>query len=401
MVNTKHDVRSYESTCRAGESDYKREIYDGNLLYESYLKAKKNSSWKSKVQKFEMSYLLELSRMQQELINKEYKFYPTTKFILHERGKTRPITGEEIQDRIVKHALCDGIINPAIKKYLIYDSGASVKGKGLKFTRERLLKHLRHYYITHGSNDGYILLIDFSKYYDNIVHQTLMDMFNKYIQDEYALWLLKESMKRSRIDVSYMDDDEYANCMNVLFNSLDYNKIDSELLTGEKYMDKHLNLGDQISQSSGILYRSPIDKYIKIVQGIKLYAAYNDDCYIIHESKEFLETLLIDIIKIADSLGITINIKKTRICKLSDTWKFLQIKYSLTETGRIIQKINPKRLTAMRKKMKKLAGVLSEFDFNIWFVSWFNNYYKLMSKKQRKNMNKLFEKLVEEAYHNV
>ena len=79
-----------------------------------------------------------------------YKFKPQSKFIMNERGKTRVIKGEQIHDRIVKHALCDEIVNPAIKKYLIYDNGASIKGKGIKFTRDRLLKHLRKFYSMYG-----------------------------------------------------------------------------------------------------------------------------------------------------------------------------------------------------------------------------------------------------------
>lgn len=39
---------------------------------------------------------------------------------------------------------------------------------------------------------------------------------------------------------------------------------------------------------------------------------------------------------------------------MSVHWRYLQVQYSLTDTGRIIQKINPKRLTAMRRKIRRL-----------------------------------------------
>ena len=120
-----------------------------------------------------------------------------------------------------------------------------------------------------------------------------------------------------------------------------------------------------------------------------------DDSYAIHESKEFLQELLEDIIEIANELGITVNTRKTRICKLSEHWRFLQVQYSLTDTGRVIQKINPKRLTAMRRKMKKLAPKLTEKEFTDFYKSWFKNHYKIMSKKQRSNMDTLFNQLKE------
>lgn len=389
MVNTKHDTSSYESR------GYQREIFDGNVLYEAYLRAKKGSDWKPQVQKFEMNYLLELSKMQKDLANMEYEFLPTTNFTLNERGKTRRITGEQIQDRVVKHALCDEVLNPSIERFLIYDNGASLVGKGISFTRRRLVTHLRKYYAQHKSNEGYILLIDFSKYYDNIRHDVLMKLFEKYVDDEHALWLLRKTIERSRVDVSYMADDEYENCLNTLFDSLLYQYMNKSLLTGEKYMGKHLNIGDQVAQTAGMSYRILIDNYVKIVRGVKFYAGYMDDSYAIHESKEFLEELLEDIIEVAAEMGITVNTRKTRICKLSEHWRFLQVQYSLTETGRVIQKINPKRLTAMRRKMKKLAPKLTEKDFTDFYKSWFKNHYKLMSKQQRSNMDILFEQLKE------
>lgn len=394
MVNTKHDTDIYECACN-GRNGYQREIFDGNALYDAYIKAKRGSDWKPQVQKFEMNYLLELAPMQEDLRDMEYEFLPTTSFTLHERGKTRHITGEQIPDRIVKHSLCDEVLNPTLERYLIFDNGASVEGKGIDFTRQRLLKHLRRYYTEHGSNEGYILLIDFSKYYDNIRHDVLIELIEKYVTDEHARWLLRKTVERSQVDVSYMDYEEYENCLNKLFDSLIHQNIDKKLLTGEKFMAKHLNIGDQVAQTSGISYRIPLDNYAKIVRSMKYYAGYMDDTYAIHESKEFLEEFLEEYIEIAADMGITVNTRKTRICKLSECWRFLQVQYSLTDTGRVIQKINPKRLTDMRRRMKKVAPKLTEKEFTDWYKSWFKNHYKLMSKQQRLNMDTLFNQLKE------
>ena len=400
MVNTKHDTHSYESTSN-GERGYQREIFDGNVLYESFLRAKQGSDWKPQVQRFEMNYLFELAELQKELESDSYTFQPSTEFTLHERGKVRRITGEQIKDRVSKHALCDEILTPSVRKYLIYDNSASIKGKGIDFARKRLLVHLRKYYHQHGSNDGYILLIDFSKYYDNIQHEKLMEQFEKYIHDEKALSFLRAVIDRSKVDVSYMTDEEYAGCMDRVFNSLEYQDVDKRLLTGEKFMRKHLNIGDQVAQVAGIIYPIPIDNYVKIVKGVKFYGRYMDDSYAIHESKEFLEELLQGIIAVANELGITVNTSKTRICKLSSLWRFLQVQYSLTDTGRVIQKINPKRLTNMRRKMKKLVHILTEKEFDDWYGSWFRNHYRIMSRLQRENMDTLYNQLKKEVYHNV
>lgn len=390
MVKAKHDATSYESR------GYQREIYDGNALYDAMRKAEQGSDWKPQVQKYEMTYLLGLAKMQTELLNRKYQFLPSSDFILRERGKVRFVSGEQFPDRIVKHSLCDEVLTPSIKPYLIYDNGASQEGKGIDFTRRRLMTHLRTYYAEHGSNEGYILLMDYSKYYDNIRHDILLDLFRKYVHDDLAIWLIEKILQRSRVDVSYMTDEEYRVCMNEVFNSLEHDQIDRSLLTGEKFMDKHMNIGDQVAQIAGILYPTPVDNYVKIVKGVKRYARYTDDSYAIHESREFLEELRYEVISVAASIGITVNPHKTRICKLSDYWRFLQIQYSLTDTGRVVHKINPERVTTMRRKEKKLVDVMEPVEFDDWHNSWSKNHYKNMSKIQRSNLEELHTHLKEE-----
>ena len=389
IVNTKHDTGSYD--C----SGYQREIYDGNALYEAFLKSKKGSDWKDSVQRFETNYLLHLAKIQKELKEETYEFKTGNSFILRERGKIRCITGELIEDRIVKHALCDEILTPATKKYLIYDNSASQTGKGIDFARRRLERHLHEFYMRNQSNDGYILLMDCSKYYDNLRHEEIMKRFSQYVDNPLAIRLLKKSIHNERIDVSYMSFEEYSKCMDMVFDSLEYAKIDPSFLTGEKFMSKHLNIGNQVAQNAGFTYRIPIDNYIKIIKGVKLYGAYNDDSYAIHENKDFLIQLADDIRKEANKIGITINANKTRICKLSSKWRYLQIQYSLTNTGRVIHKINPKRITAMRRKVKKLSGRLQDKEFENWYRSWLKGNIKYMGKKQRNEMDNLFKKLIE------
>ena len=115
---------------------------------------------------------------------------PFVEFELNERGKKRHIKSLHISDRVLQRALCDYILEPSIRKYLIYDNGASIKGKGIDFTKRRLVTHLHKYYSKHGS-EGYILLCDFKKYFDSIPHDKLILMFGKYIHDEKSISISK------------------------------------------------------------------------------------------------------------------------------------------------------------------------------------------------------------------
>lgn len=191
---------------------------------------------------------------------------------------------------------------------------------------------------------------------------------------------------------------EYETCMTDTFNKLEYRNIPKEKLTGEKWMEKSVNIGDQLSQVIGIYYPYPIDNYVKYVRRQKFYGRYMDDWYIMNPSKEELEDLLENICKIAAELGIHINRKKTRIVKISSKYKFLQIKYTLTDIGKVIKRINPDRVTAMRRKLKKLAVKVGneEADYNNvenMFRGWMGGHYKLLSREQRKNLIQLYEDL--------
>jgi hypothetical protein len=377
---------------------YEEIVCDANNLYGAYKASVKGSKWKESTQKFMMNFLRHIFSIQEDLVNRTLQTGSTDEFSLSERGRVRPITSLQTKDRIVRHVLCDEVLLPEVRKHIIYDNGASIKGRGISHSRNRFEVHLRKYYKAHG-NDGYILFGDFSKFYDNIIHsiakKELLRLFN---DDEFIDWLLTLIFEDFRIDVSFMSDEEYANCLTDTFNKLDYRLISKELLTGEKWMDKSVNIGDQLSQVIGIYYPYRIDNYVKYVRSQKFYGRYMDDWYIMSPSKEELMDLLSNIRLITDELGIHINEKKTHIAKISGTYKYLQVKYSVTSSGKIIKRINPDRITAMRRKLKKLAvkvqngEVLYENVENM-FRSWMGSFYKLLSKEQRLNLISLYEDL--------
>ena len=308
----------------------------------------------------------------------------------------------QIKDRIVRHALCDEVILPEVKKHIIYDNCASIKGRGISRQRFRFEVHLRKYYKLHG-NEGWILFGDFSKFYDNIIHEIAKrELLKLFDDDKFIGWLLTLIFDGFKIDVSYMTDEEYANCMESTFNKNEYRKIPKEKLTGEKWMAKSVNIGDQLSQIVGIYYPYRIDNYVKYVMSQKFYGRYMDDWYVMNPDKQVLLNILDGIRTIANELGIHINEKKTRIVKISSTYKFLQIRYTLTKDGKIIKRINPDRVTAMRRKLKKLAVKVrnNEIDYDgveNMFRGWMGSFYKLMSRQQRKNLIGLYEDLFDKT----
>lgn len=373
-------------------------LYDANEYIESFKKCKKGSIWKESVQRYEMNLLQNINKTIKAIKSNTYEQLPFNEFTLNERGKIREIKAIHIEDRVVLRTLCDKILTPSITKYLTYDNGASVKGKGIYFTRKRLETHLHKYYRKHKSNDGYILLIDFTKFFDNVCHDKLIDEFSKRIDDKPVLDFIQSIIKSFRIDVSYMSDEEYEYCLESIYNAIEYAKIDKKLLTGEKYMDKSIGIGSQISQISGLLYPTRIDNYCKIVKGLPYYGRYMDDTYIIHESKEYLQNLLHEIEDICNEYGIHINKKKTQITKISKTFIFLKTRYFISDTGKVVKRINKKSVTRERRKLKKFRkfyenGEVTYEEIYNQYNSWRGNLKYYSSYDVIKSMNKLFDDL--------
>ena len=374
------------------------EIADINVLYEAFRASMKGSAWKREPQKFEYNWLEELVALKTELETKTYKTLPGSEFTLNERGKIRHIHGGRMRDRVVRHALCDNILGPCLRPYLIHNNGASQKGKGLSFARKMFERDLHNYYLEHRSNDGYVGFVDISKFYDNIRHDKVKEFLYPKIPEE-CHWLMDEILKNMEVDVSYMTDEEYSHCITDKFNSVwYYETITPDKRTGEKFMQKSVNIGDQVSQDIGVFFPIRIDNYVKIVRGVKKYGRYMDDMYFIVDSKEEALSLIQGVKERAEEIGLFINEKKTQIVKLSHNFRYLQTKYRLSDTGKVIKRINPAQVTRERRKLKAYRRLLNKEiikyeDVEQAYKSWMGAYTPLMSKKQIKKMKELFKEL--------
>ena len=376
-------------------------VTDMNALYDAYKASMIGSAWKEEPQRFEIDFLSELTALHHELEARTYKTSKGSEFTLRERGKVRHIHGGRIRDRVVRHSLCDNVLGPVLNKYTIHNNAASQKGKGIDFARKLFERDLHNFWLEHRTNEGYVAFVDLSKFYDNVQHEKVKEMILPKI-DEYSGWLLSSIIDTFRVDVSYMSDEEYAGCMDRKFNSIEYfERIPEILKTGDKYMAKSVEIGDQTSQHIGVYYPTPIDNYVTIVRGIGRYGRYMDDMYIIHHDLDYLKETLKGVYQKAAELGLFVNEKKTRICRLSDTYIYLQVRYFMTDKGKVVKRINPKSITRERRKLKRYKHLMDEGRLTYpaieqAYKSWMGKFTRIMSKKQIRNMKELYYQLFKE-----
>lgn len=142
------------------------------------------------------------------------------------------------------------------------------------------------------------MVIDFRKYFDNIEHKPLFDVYSRYIRNQRL-----NRMCRSFVTA-----------------------------TGKK----GLFIGPEDSQISAIAYPSKIDHKIKDTWRCKYYARYMDDSFIIMRSKDDLRKIRDMLFTEYSKQGIILNPKKTQIVKLSRGFTFLKTQFILQPNGRVI-----------------------------------------------------------------
>jgi hypothetical protein len=162
---------------------------------------------------------------------------------------------------------------------------------------------------------------------------------------------------------------------------------------------KSLGLGSQVSQICAIFYPDQLDHFIKETLGIKFYGRYMDDSYLIHADKEYLKECLEKITAFCEKLKIKINVKKTRIVKLSQGVEFLKGKYILLPSGRVLRRPCKDSTRRMRRKLIKFkglvnAGKMTYDNLRTSYQSWRGNYKRRFNAYHRvRYMDKLYNDL--------
>lgn len=363
----RHEIRYQRRKARRAEKRARRvqdaddfdEVFTYSHLYDSYRKCLHNVRWKASVQTYSANAPLNVYKAFHELQAGKIDVHKGHEFDLYERGKKRHIRSVHIRERVIQKCLCDYALVPVLGRSLIYDNGASMKGKGVKFARKRLQAHLEKYIRKNGS-EGYILIFDFRKFFDSIRHSTVLAVMKKHFTDRKIIGLTMKFVKVSG--------------------------------------NIGLGLGSQISQSLCLAVPNMLDHAIKEDCRMKFYGRYMDDGYIIHQSKEKLKECLEAMKAICKKLGLELNLKKTHIRKLSGGFTFLKQKYHVLPTGKIIKRPARQSITRMRRRLKRFkrrvdAGLMSLKAVCQSFQSWISHIEKTRCYRSKERMKKLFVQL--------
>lgn len=327
-------------------------VFSWEHLYTSYQKSIKGVRWKNSTQKYRIKNLSNLYTTKQLLEHNAFVTKGFYEFDLIERGKERHIRSVHLSERVVQRCLCDYCLVPLLTKDLIYDNGASLKNKGYDFSIQRV----KHFMRARTSQD-YALVFDFSKYFDNINHE-------------------------------------------VLYKILQHTKIDKRLYNLTKHFidafgEKGLGLGSQISQILAVAYPNELDHMIKEKLKIKHYNRYMDDGVLFSNSKEELQKCLRCIQEMCEKLGIILNLKKTKIIKLTCGINFLKVRFYYIK-NKVLTKPNRNKFGRQKKKILKLFKKLIPIeDICNSVIAWLGHMKKFSIKRPMYNLINFFYEVCE------
>lgn len=347
-------------------------------------KCRKGVNWKGTVQDYTEHSIVEMYNAHSSLRNgKLPNLTSTSRIVLYERGKKREIVPITIRDRMTQRVLCDHALVPVLKNKLIYDNGASMKDKGVEFTRQRLNLHLGQAIKEYGA-EFYALTFDFKGFFDSIPNRTCLDVLSNSFTDRYIQGLTMAIVKSyEKATIRCIKDEAVKEeRLRILNNNL----------------SKGICLGSQVSQIMALAAPNKLDHFIKDMCGIKHYIRYMDDGVIFSDSKVFLHDLLEKMKEICDKLGLTFNVKKTRIVKVSRGFVFMKVRYRVTSTGKIIRTLTRAGIVRMRRKLKKFRRLVNEGKITLDDVynsmqSWLAHSKVALAYHTRRNMLKLYNQL--------
>ncbi len=349
--------RDAHRTARIGKYDSFERCTSVSALMEANWAARKGVMWKGSVARYNVRSFRNARLSHQLLMAGKDIRQGYYNFKIVERGKLRDVHSLHYAERVIRRSVCTNAMVPILSNGLIYDNGASLDGKGISFAINRCATMLHRYWRKYRDNEGYVLVIDFRKYFDNIQHGPMFEVYDRQLRDQRL------------------------------------NRMCKAFVTGTGAQG--LYIGSEDSQISAIAYPSRIDHLIKDVWRVKAYSRYMDDSILIMRDKA-------ELIKIRDALfmefakqRIVLNPKKTQIVKLSRGFTFLKTQYFLMPNGRVLQKPCRAATIRQRRKLKSFRrfvdeGIMTVKEVGCSYMSWRGYMLHKDAHRTVRNMDNLF-----------
>lgn len=273
-------------------------VFSYHTMFKHGKKCCNGVRWKASTQNFELHLFSGTAKRRREVLTGKWKPGKTVSFPLCERGKFRIIDAPHITDRQIHKVLTKEVLAPLYCPGMIYDNGASQKGKGLHFHYKRLKEHLRWHYRRYGRT-GAMFLMDFHHFFPEAPHTLLHERHRELILDT---------------DLRALAD----------------------LVVAAVPGGVGMPLGVEPSQQEMVALPSFLDNWMKCQLSIHGMGHYMDDYDAALESRERAEWVKEEAIRRAEEKGLKVNRNKCHVIDLDKPFRFCKAKFQILPSGRII-----------------------------------------------------------------
>jgi len=294
-------------------------IIDEDNICEAYKKCLKgDGKYNPEAMKFALDEVCNLMELRQSLIDETYEFEGYIRFPVFE-PKERIVDAPHFQDKIVQLAI-NNVLKEVYNPCFIFDSYACIDEKGTHKCVDRLSYFMRKAKWEYG--DGtYVIKGDIKKFFYSIDRDVLKVLLSKKIKCKKTLRLLFKII-------------DSANVIDLL----------------------GMPLGNTISQICANICMNELDQFCKRKLGLKYYARYMDDFFIIVESKDKANRVL-KLVKefVEEELHLKLNKDKTKIFPLAQGLN--AIGYKIYSTHRLLRNDSKKKI---KRKVKAMPHLILE-----------------------------------------
>lgn len=361
-------------------------------LFQAYYDCRKNKRNSCNSIWFEIDYESKLIELYNEIIDKRYRIWKSTTFIVHDPVK-REIFAADFRDRIVHHLLVNEL-NPFLEKKFIFDSYSCRVLKWTSFWIKRISQFIRAWSDNY-SKDCYILKLDIQGFFMNInktiLMQKLVSFVNRYFDQEKKEWLLY------LLEVTVFNDPT-KDCI-IKWSKRDWIWLPKSKSIFYSKENTWLPVWNLTSQVFANLYLHEFDTYVKKNLKIRYYGRYVDDFVLIHEDKNYLKDVVGQIRNfLYERLLLDLHPKKIYLQHYSKWVHFLwaYIKPYRTYVGnrtkwnfyKAIQEINA-YFDKWNLDISLHDIILSRINSYLWFLGQYNTY-KLRKKMLLEHINWYF-----------
>lgn len=221
------------------------------LAWKEFIKGKRN---REDVQEFSLSLMDNILSLNQDLSNHTYKHGEYQAFNIND-PKPRNIHKASVRDRLLHHAIYR-ILYPFFDRTFISDSFSCRINKGT----HKALNRFRYFFRKVSENNTrtcWVLKCDIKRFFENIDHEALLKILNKFITDKEVVWLL-----------------------------------DNIIGSFQVRPGKGLPLGNLTSQLFVNIYMNEFDQFMKHSLKARYYIRYADDFVILSKDKSWLQEIL-------------------------------------------------------------------------------------------------------------